>query len=576
MSKKIIKKVLITSWIIIATRLNVFAADPSFYINPTSWTNLKLYCKYIFNIKLNAWWQNYNGFYSTIKFNSWEINISHSSIDSFFTNTASGIKDWYIYKTQWAAMTWSIIDRNLSNFIFNSKSNITWTILTFTNCDWWTPTFGTWTTDDCAVLNWYLLWWYDILAWLDSSSYTFSALPCIPDVNSPIITNINIAGWASKIPSNQIISMLLNDRTNSPNSNVPWPLPLENNKRSHYRYSWWATILSNYVQAPITVDNQEWVNSWSIKVTVTAPNYPSYWTYVLSWSSLNISDFEWNSTINKFTWNSNIRWYNIFFNPPNPYPIEKQINVSIIVSDRPNEFWEIHTGTSSFSFNAPIAPTINMLAPYPTTFVNPRINEIKFYISDDWAGINTWSIKLTIPEIYSWSELMMSWHTYSWNELTFILSWWSEWLWNSWKYIVSFVPKRDFPNNKWIIITWIFNDLAWTTWFANFSFQTRPDCWYFWCSTILWIDIDWIVSYFDWEILIITWTNPDWPYPYLTWIDNNIMMCWPINFTWTTLTWNIQLENNNWISVLWTFYTWANLYITGLDIMLSWNTIFIQ
>jgi hypothetical protein len=53
------------------------------------------------------------------------------------------------------------------------------------------------------------------------------------------------------------------------------------------------------------------------------------------------------------------------------------------------------------------------------------------------------------------------------------------------------------------------------------------------------------------------------------------MMCWP-NFTWTSITWNIPLENINNQSVLWIFYTWTRLYITWLNLVLSWNTVFIQ
>lgn len=557
--------------------LNVFSTNPSYSIVPWSWTNLKLYCRYNFDILLNSSWAYYNAFDATLKFNSWEVDIAHKLIDPFFSVVSSGIvRSWFIYRTQWAAVGWvsNNENRNVASFVFYSIANIWSTILNFTNCNWWPTFFESGTTDDCSTVN-SSINNLDILAWSNDASYTFSALPCIIDTDSPKISDISVSDWSQQIPSNQIISMLINDREWNPTANVDWPPPLESNKRSHYRYWWLITNIWNYVDAPDTVDNQEWVNSWSIKITITAPNYPAYWTYILSSANLTLSDFTWNSNINKFTRDSEIRWYNVSFSPPNPYPIEKQINVSISARDRPNETWQSHTWTYSFSFNAPISPTITMLYPTNTTFLNPSLNEIRFYITDNWAWVDTWSIQFTIPAIYSWATLLMNSQIYSWNDLTFILSWWSPWLWNWWDYIVYFVPKSAFPTNSNVIITWKFADLAWNTGIANFSFSIRPDCTYFGCPTFLGIDMGWIISVFSWDFLIITWTNPDWPYPYLTWINNDILMCWP-NFTWTSITGNIQLENTNRQSILWLFYTWTRLYITWLDLILSWNIIFIQ
>ncbi|MCF7834682.1 hypothetical protein K9M48_01315, partial [Candidatus Gracilibacteria bacterium] len=140
---------------------------------------------------------------------------------------------------------------------------------------------------------------------------------------------------------------------------------------------------------------------------------------------------------------------------------------------------------------------------------------------------------------------------------------------------VSFSPQRNFPNNTGVSITGIFLDLAGSTGIANFSFTTRPGCDYFGCSTFLGINIDGITSDFDGDFLIITGTNPDGPYPYFTGINNEILMCGP-NFTGTTIDGNIPLTDTNNQSVLGIFYTGTKLYITGLDLILSGNTIFIQ
>ncbi|MCF7835088.1 hypothetical protein K9M48_03465, partial [Candidatus Gracilibacteria bacterium] len=70
MQKHFIKKIttLIGILITIGLGLNVFAADPSFYISPLSGSDLKLHCRYTFNAKLSAGGQSYNGFYHTIMF----------------------------------------------------------------------------------------------------------------------------------------------------------------------------------------------------------------------------------------------------------------------------------------------------------------------------------------------------------------------------------------------------------------------------------------------------------------------------------------------------------------------------
>ena len=541
---------------------DVFAANPSFEVNPWSWTNLKLHCRYLFNVKLNAWWQSYNWFDHVLKFDSWEVNIIHSWVNTFFASSPDWyIRSWYLYRAYWAATTGKTTDINLTDFIFYSISNVWSTILNFTNCNWWAITFGSGTTADCAVVNWYTVWWLDILAWINDASYNFSPLPCVPDWTPPTIWAANVTPWQTQIPSNQVISMLINDWAWA--GVVNWPLPLESNNKSHYRYWWLSPILSNYVAAPATVDNQEWVNSWSIRITVTAPSYWAYWTYVLSWSSLSLSDFAWDAGKNQYTRDSEIRWYNVSFDPPSPYPIEKQISISITATDRPNESWLTHTSTSSFTFNAPQAPTITMLSPSPTTFVNPSLTEIRFYITDDRAWVDTWTVKFTIPAISSW-WIFMTWYTYSWSDLTFVLSWWSAWIWNGWDYVVSFTPKWDFPANSTVQLTWVATDLAWTTRTSSFSFSTRPDCAYFGCSTILRIHIPWLeVFEFSWSLLMVSWTG----YGYSTsmpYLSGNTLVC-SLDYTWAILTWNVNITSSTWVSVNWILYKNNNIYITWLE-----------
>ena len=265
------------------------------------------------------------------------------------------------------------------------------------------------------------------------------------------------------------------------------------------------------------------------------------------------------------TWDSERRWYNVSFNAPFLYEVEKQVTVNISVIDNPNENGKIHTGTYNFSFNAPVPPTIERIYPNLSTFVSPSKNfAISFSMSDAWAGMDTWSVKITIPEIVSGGEVLLSSYVYSWSDLDFeLISWW-EWLWSGWSYIVSFYPKQDFPVSTEITINVEWADLAWTSKIITSKFTTRPSCSFFWCVDNINIVWDNINQIFTWLVLIVTWTNPNSPYPYLTWENNEILMCGG-EWSWISFDWNVSIYDVEWNWIWWNSYTNNQLFITGLN-----------
>jgi hypothetical protein len=79
----------------------------------------------------------------------------------------------------------------------------------------------------------------------------------------------------------------------------------------------------------------------------------------------------------------------VTFPSPAPYEIEKLVTVNISVTDNPNENLQTHTGTPSFSFNAPQAPTITRITPAGNSNIIPTLSPLVFQFADDRAGINT-------------------------------------------------------------------------------------------------------------------------------------------------------------------------------------------
>ena len=560
--------------------MKTFAANPSFNISPSTLTG-KLYCYYVFNMVLNPGGIAYNSFQSTIKFDSGNIELTHISINSPFTSYLWYSNSWSLYKAygNTPAGQSSTATAPILTFRFRTLTNLTSTNLLLTDKNGSGIIFNPESTDDGAVI-----WWFisskDILTGITNGTYTFVPLPCVVDNEPPVMIWNTPTNGATKVPSNYTISFVLYDWVWA--WLVPGTLPMDTNDRSHYRYSGLNTTLSNYQKAPTTVDNQEWVNSGTISVTLTCPTCVSWsWPYTLTTSSLNITDRTGNTSTNKYTRNSKTRWYLVSFPSPAPYEIEKQVNVYISGSDNPNENWQTHLGTPSFSFNAPQAPTISRISPAWSTNISPTISPITFQFNDDRAGINTWSIKITIPQFSSWTKFY-TWYMYSGSDLTISLTSGAPGTGNSWSYQVSFVPKRTFTSNSLLHITWTVYDLAGNLWTYNWSFTTSMNCADWWCSsifqtTILWWTNFWVFS-FTWSLIVVTWTNINSPYPYFTGINNDILMCW-VPYTWTILTWNIWIYDTTGTQINGAVYTWDTIYITwmdGLDFTISNGVIIIQ
>jgi len=95
------------------------------------------------------------------------------------------------------------------------------------------------------------------------------------DNNVPLFGNVIPFNGARFISSGQRASMLIYDRIGS--SSVSGPSPLATNSTIHYWYSGLDIgDLNNYQPSPSNVDNQEGVNSGSLKLTVSCPSCNSF------------------------------------------------------------------------------------------------------------------------------------------------------------------------------------------------------------------------------------------------------------------------------------------------------------
>lgn len=565
-----------------------FAADPSLSLTPSSFTG-KLHCGYTFGMTLNPGTYTYNGFASTIRFDSGNVAITPISIHPIFNGyTNAHITNWFLYEAEGvtaAGQNPTAIVQALT-FGFMTLQNLTSTNLLLTTNTWGPIIFDKNTTDDGAVINSEMLGSLDVLTWITNWAYAFLPLPCIIDGEAPLIWRNTPINGERYITTGYSISFVLYDRA--------WPgivagVPPMNasNNRQHYRYSGLNTsVLANYVPAPATVDNQEWVNSGTISVNVACPTCAWGWgrsfTLIPTSPSLSMTERTGNASINRLSRQNKIRGYTLSFPAPLPsgYEIEKQVNVNISATDNPNENNATHTWTPAFSFNSPIAPVITrispIISPIPTTF-SPFI----FTFTDDRAGINTWTIRITIPQWSSWSKFY-TWYTYSGSDFTILLASGLPGAGNSWSYQVSFIPKRVFPSDATLQITWSVYDLAGNLWTYSSSFTTAKSCLDYWCADFFTVNIlsgtsvwSW---WFTWNLIQVTWTNINSPYPYLTGINNDILMCGR-PYTWTILTWNIWIFNTTWAQINGILYTWRQIYITwmdGLDFVFSNGVIIIQ
>jgi hypothetical protein len=193
---------------------------------------------------------------------------------------------------------------------------------------------------------------------------TINKEPCLADTTWPSIF-INIPFWSNYIVNNGLDIDLRDSVWN-------WSTP--------YVYTWWWIWTGNLW----SINNQYGVDSGTVSVTVSGN------LQTLTFDE--IADFTWTPS-NK-TWQYEDRDYNIIvsswdlFN----FGIEELIQISANVDDRE---WN-HSNFAGYSFNAPVNPYISNQSPFNWQTFVLLDSEIFFDVNDDWAGIDTWTLVVTL------------------------------------------------------------------------------------------------------------------------------------------------------------------------------------
>lgn len=530
---------------------------------PSSWTFFKYHCSDSINVSIkNNSPYDYSTFSSVVKFDENDILVTHNSIGSFFNTMPVGYVSGNLYFAMWWNINGGVWDRTAATFNMITQADVSSssTELEFVDNNW-NPVFvfNTSDTDDWLTITSTDTPW-DTLSWINNVTYYFEWYPCIDDGQAPEIENSQT--WNDYIPSAiyggrltgiHDISMLVLD----------WQWT-----NGHYWYQGLSEILANYVPVGTNnVDNQYWVNSGTLNVRIdNSANGGS-----VEYPILSILTYTGTKSPHKYTWDSKDRWYWINFINLNPFEVEQQVVLTVRWYDNPNHFANVHLMTETFTFNNSSNPTINMLTPANgSTFQNTNISPLVFQADDAWAGVDTGSITIEIPAITSGAIQTLTGWIYSWTDLEFVLNHGSIWTGNEWWYEVLLVPKWEFPSDESISVWWFVSDLVWNNRTRSWSFTTRPDCVFYGCNNLLNVYImEWVFAWglpyvFTWELLIVTGTNSNSQYPYLTWINQDILMC---GFPWTgaILDGSIPIYDNDGNTINWYLYTWDKLYITGAD-----------
>ncbi len=366
----------------------------------------------------------------------------------------------------------------------------------------------------------------ELLSWTVPLTINFATWPCVRDINGPTITPQTVVNWAYRVNTGQDIIYLINDRQGG---------------NQHYRYvtaSYSDVSSSNYVPDYTTWDNQYGVNSWTISISVSGQ--------VFAWWSAGYSAVATGTTRDLRD-----RWYAVTINKSYlpAFPIEQTITIMGAGNDN---IGNIGWWTNAI-INAPRAPFVyrtgvanwnawlsSISSPYAdrspntSTLVYPRLNTIRFMVLDDWAGVNSGSLSVTIrsgsiawPIIrsggYNALALSASWFTYASNGLV-----WSNAITHNFNYALNIISwwmygfNLPYNTDIYVVVSWmdLVNNPFVQTGFANdqnnyFKFTTRNSCVVSQCIDRVIIDtgdVNWRMT-FSWTQLTVSW----WTSPYLSW-----------------------------------------------------------
>lgn len=371
--------------------------------------------------------------------------------------------------------------------------------------------------------------------------YTVLQQPCIWDNNSPSISLSQPVASITK-QSNLWLQLNLIDVGGS-SANVP------------YVWTGWGIWVWMWTGNVWWIDPQYGIDISTLQITISGNNQSRtfvWWTY---------------ATPNGKTWQFldknyvlSIPAYQLF-----DYGIEKPIFVSISIRDR---VWL--QAAHSISFNHPQGPTIIPGTRFPlvgATFVNYDAS-IKLGIQDDWAGVDSGSIVVTLSGINgtNYGPYIFSGNQLSLTELT------STALQPNW--MIEIPNHIDFPWSWTIRVSVAVRDMVGNQWtISDYSFVTRPNCSQLWCCADKYISYKNNFSLFARNTLTVQGgLNPI----FSLWVDGTWYLdCWLTNQGMYVYKWS---EENSWSAHTMGFVDVSSLRIMGNNVkaVLSGTTLILQ
>ena len=249
------------------------------------------------------------------------------------------------------------------------------------------------------------------------------------------------------------------------------------------------------------------------------------------------------------------------------YGIEKTITLTGSVRDRNNNLT-----TFTRTFNAPVGPTLIAWSRNPDAWANGILATppVILWIQDDWAGVNSWSIVVTLswtawtnygPYVFSWTSLHLSWVVGVANQPD---------------YFISISSHPSFPSSWTIKVIVYAEDMEWTPdTISDYTFSTKPSCFDLGCCDPMHIQTGTYAPFlYSWFSLTISGgINPTFTFSGATGTIN----CGTEEQQGTNLyKWT---EEASWSAWLLTFFDLPNLILSGYNTVkaiLSGQTLYLQ
>ncbi|MDD3262873.1 MAG: hypothetical protein PHR61_03420 [Candidatus Absconditabacteria bacterium] len=296
-----------------------------------------------------------------------------------------------------------------------------------------------------------------------TGTYSFLQEPCVADTNNPIMT-LNTPSINTKVSYTNGVILNLNDASGvSGIGNVP--------------YVWSGGVWTG--NAGGLISNQYGIDPETFVLYINGNGTGKIYTN---------SDGILITGVQK-TWQDNISNYMVNINPEDlfDFGIEKTIVITGSVKDRNNN----QSSVLSFTFNNPVGPTLISDSRSPSAsavYVNLS-TPVRLGIQDDWAGVNSGSIVVTLsgingtnygPYQFSGSDLNLSGIVGIANQ--------PDWY-------IDINNHVDFSTSGTIRVSVYAEDMEGNVdTISDYNFFTRPDCSEFQCCNPIDIDVKGIIT----------------------------------------------------------------------------------